>query len=857
MSLLRNIRYSFRQFRRSPVVTAAAVLTLALGIGGTTAIFSLIHSVMLRSLPVTDPARLYRVGEGDDCCIESGPQDRWGMFSYSFYQVIRQNVPEFDELAAFQAGNSQMSVRRERVEMAARPLRSEYVSGDYFSTLGAQPFAGRLITPTDDQPAATPVIVLSHHAWQVTYGGDSGVLGSTFMVEGHPFTVIGITPPGFYGETLRANPPDLFLPLQQESLIAGETSILKQPATAWLRVIGRLKPGASVAGLGPRLTGILRQWLQADAQYPANLLQDLIRMLPRQIIEVIPAGSGVAVMKEEYGRSLQILLAVCGLVLLIACANVANLLLARAAGRRGQTAVRLAVGARQSQIIGQALTESVILSILGGVAGLVVAIGASKLLLSLEFQTAKFLPISTMPSLPVLGFAFALALITGLIFGAAPAWSATRTDPADALRGSGRSTRDQSSWARKTLLVMQATLSVVLVAGATMLGRSLSKLEHQDFGYAIQGRVEVELNSLPKSYSQERLQSVYRVLQQRLEQLPGVQGAGLALYNALTDNWGDMIMIEGHAPRQFNEDSEASWVRLSTNYLQLLDQPIRRGRYFTEADNETAPNVAIVNEAFVKRFFKNGEDPLDRHFGMTLPENAGSFRIVGIVKDARWAGWGFRRPPPPMFYVPLTQSVHYSQGAPAVVQRMQNGDMRSHFVHGILLKTNMSAGELEPLLTRAMAEVDPNLTIISVRQLQQEVGLMFAEERAVASLAGLFGIVALLLATVGLYGVTAYTVAERTNEIGVRMALGADRVNVVNMVLRGAFRRVAIGLIIGIPLAIGAGKLIAAQLYGVASWDPAALSIAAVALAICALAAAMIPAMRAAGISPMDALRAE
>jgi len=856
MSLLSNIRYSFRQFRHSPIFTTAAVLTLALGIGGTTAIFSLIHAVMLRSLPVTDPARLYRVGEGDDCCVEGGPQDRWGMFSYSFYRVMTQNVPEFEELAAFQAGNWQMSVRREQ-EQAPKPLRSEYISGNYFSTLGVRSFAGRLITPTDDQPAAAPVIVLSHHVWQVTYGGDPRVLGSTFVVEGHPFTVIGITPPGFYGETLRGNPPDLWLPVQQEPMISNESSLLKSSYSAWLRVIGRVKPGASVAAMGPRLTGILHQWMLTDAQYPANWMDDIRRLLPKQIINVIPAGSGVAEMKEEYGRSLQILLAVCGLVLLIACANVANLLLARAAGRRGQTAVRLAVGARRSQIIGQALTESVILSILGGVAGLLVAVGASKLLLSLAFQTAKFLPISIMPSLPVLGFAFILALTTGLIFGAAPAWFATRTDPAEALRGSGRATRDQSSWARKALLITQATFSVVVVAGATMLGRSLNKLEHQDFGYQIDKRVEVELNSPPASYSQEHLQSLYRAMKQRLEQLPGVQGAALAMYNPLTDNWGELIMIEGHPQGKFNEDSGASWVRLSTNYLQLLGHRLLRGRYFSEADNETAPNVAIVNEEFVKRFFKNGEEPMDHHFGMDMPENVGTFRIVGIVRDARWQGWGFRKPPRPMFYVPLEQSVHYTQGTPNTVAMMNKLDGRSHFIEGFLLKTSTPPGELEPLLTRALAEVDPNLTIISVRRLQQQIDLIFDQQRAVASLAGLFGIVALLLAAVGLYGVTAYTVAERTNEIGVRMALGADRMRVANMVLRGAFRRVVIGLIIGIPLAIGAGKLIAAQLYGVASWDPAALSIAAIALAICALAAAMFPAMRAAGISPMDALRAE
>jgi predicted permease len=857
MNILSNLRYSLRQFRYSPVFTAAAVLTLALGIGGTTAIFSLMHTVMLRSLPVSDPAQLYRVGEGDDCCVEGGPQDTWGMFPYSFYKTIKENTPEFEKIAAFQAGGWRMSVRREKVESAAKPLRTEYVSGSYFPTLGVRAFSGRLLEDSDDQPSSTPTVVLSHQTWQTSYGGDPAVLGSTFMIEGRPFTVIGITPPGFFGETLRGNPPDIFLPLQQEPIMTGETSLLKQPSAAWLRVIGRAKPGVTPEAMGPRLTALLHQWMQNDAGYPANWMADVQRLMPKQVIRVIPAGAGVTEMKEEYGRSLQILLSVCGLVLLIACANVANLLLARAAAKRGQTAVRMAVGASRKHIIRQALTESVLLSIIGGAAGLLVAIGASRLLLSLAFHGATFLPISAAPSLPALGFAFLLALITGLIFGAAPAWFATGTDPAEALRGSGRATRDHSSWARKALLIVQATLSVVLVAGATMLARSLSNLEHQDFGYQVQDRIEVELNPPPTTYSQERLESLYRTLQQRLEQLPGVSGASLAMYNPLTDNWGELIMIEGHPQGKFNEDSGSSWTRVGANYLQVLGEPLVRGRYFSDADNETAPNVAMVNEAFVKRFFKNGEEPLDHHFGIDLPENAGTYRIVGVVKDARWAGFGMHRPPRPTFFVPLAQRVHYTLSTKESQESMQKLETRSHFITGILIHTTMSPGELQPILTKAMAEVDPNLTIITVRKLQQQIDLIFDQERAVASLAGLFGIVALLLAAVGLYGVTAYTVAQRTSEIGVRMALGANRVNVVKMVLTGAFRRVGVGLIIGIPLAIGAGKLIAAQLYGIKSWDPAALTVAAVSLAVCAFMAAMIPALRAAGISPMDALRAE
>ena len=347
--------------------------------------------------------------------------------------------------------------------------------------------AAGYITPNDDKPASAPVAVLSHHAWQTTYGADTSVVGSTFVIEGHPFTVIGVAAPGFFGETLRSDPPDIWIPLQQEPVISADGSLLHQSVSAWLRMIGRLRPGVSTAGMSPRLTGVLRQWMQHDSGYPANWLAEIDRVLPKQVLNVVPAGAGVAVMKEEYGRSLQILFGVCGLVLLIACANVANLLLARGVARRGQTAIRMAIGASRKEIVLQALMESVLLAIGGAIAGLVVAIAAARLLLALAFQNAHFLPISTAPSPLVLGFAFILALVTGVIFGAAPAWFATRTDPADALRGSGRSTSDRSSFARKALLIVQATFSVVLVAGATMLARSLNKLEHQDFGYQVPG----------------------------------------------------------------------------------------------------------------------------------------------------------------------------------------------------------------------------------------------------------------------------------------------------------------------------------------------------------------------------------
>ena len=845
------VRYAFRQFWFSKVFTVAAVLTLALGIGGTTAIFTLIHAVMLKSLPVANPVSLWRIGDGDNCCVQGSPQDRWGFFSFSLVERLKANAPEFEQVAAFQAGGPRLSVRRAGVDAAARPLRTEYVTGNYFTTLGVGAFGGRVFTAEDDTPASPPVVVLSHHAWQGTYGGDPSVVGSTFVIEGHPFTVVGIAPPGFFGETLRGDPPDVWIPLQQEPLVAGGNSLLRNPFSAWLRAIGRLRPGASTDGMAARLTGVLRDWIQHDAGYPAAWMPDVIRALPKQTLAVVPAGAGVGVMKEQYQTSLTILLAVCALVLLIACANVANLLLARAVARRGQTAVRLAVGASRSHIVMQALVESVLLSIAGGAAGLLLAVGAARLLLALSFSNVQFVPIDTRPSPSILVFAFGLALVTGLIFGGAPAWFATRTDPVDALRGSGRGASDRSSFAQRALLVLQATLSVVLVAGATMLGRSLSNLEHQDFGYQLEGRVVVALNRPPATYTQPRLAAVYRDLEDRLNRLPGVVGSGLALYNPLTDNWGEGILVAGHPPPKPGEPTGASWDRISANYLQNFGMAVLRGRWFTPADNETTAPVAIVNEAFVKRFFKSDEDPLGQHFGLDLPENVGTFTIVGIVRDAKFAGGGLSRPARPMFYVPLAQNVNYTN------EMMARLEFATHFISGIMLVTNATPGAIEPLVTKTLADIDPNLTVVSVRTMEQQVALSFDQERAVASLAGLFGVVALLLAAVGLYGVTAYSVAQRTNEIGIRMALGADRGRVVDLVVRHAFQRVGVGLLLGLPLAIGAGRLIAAQLYGVSFLDPIALSVASGALAICALIAALIPAARAALISPMCALRAE
>ena len=419
------------------------------------------------------------------------------------------------------------------------------------------------------------------------------------------------------------------------------------------------------------------------------------------------------------------LLAVCGIVLLIACANVANLLLARGMARRGQISVRIAIGASPASIISQSLVESVLLALGGGIAGLVVADLAGRLLVGLAFHSARFLPITTAPSTAVLTFALILSLGTALLFGIAPAWLATNADPAGALRGANRRAGDRSSFIRKALLVMQATLSVVLVAGAAMLTRSLHNLEHQVFGFETNNRINVSVNPPPVTYSQERLDALYRDLGDRLNRVPGIERSTLALYAPLTDNWGESILVAGHpAPSIYDDNSVASWDRVSPGYFQTVGQAIIRGRGLADTDDDRTAPVAVVNQTFVRRFFPT-EDPIDKHFGMDLAAYADMFRIVGIVRDAKYTQPS--EPVRPMFFLPLAQHAHYSE------QIMQKVDLRSHFIGSVLLVTRNTPGTLEPILSRIFSEVDPNLTITSIRTMAQQVEMRFDQQRAVVA----------------------------------------------------------------------------------------------------------------------------
>ncbi len=524
-----------------------------------------------------------------------------------------------------------MTVRRG--SEPAKAERSEYVSGNYFSTFGIGAYAGRTLTPADDTPGAAPAVVMSYQAWRSEYGGDASLVGSTLYIQGQPVTVVGIAPPGFFGDRIAENPPALWIPLAIEPVLERENTLLTVPEGNWLYAVGRLKPGVTVESLQAKMTTNLRLWLGTQEAYTRNGGSTLI---PKQHVVITPGGAGIQNMQQETGKGLYLLMTISGLVLLVACANVANLLLARGATRKAETSIRMALGAARSRLIRQMLTESILLGCMGGLAGLAVAYAGTRTILSLAFPDATHLPIDASPSPAVLGFAFLLSLVTGIVFGIVPAWITSHSDPAEALRGVSRSTRDRASLPQKSLIVFQAALSLVLLVSAGLLTKSLRNLERQDFGIQTTNRYVLHLDPAGAGYTPAKLPALYQSLEQQFGALPGVQSVGLALYSTLEgNNWGESVFVEGRPEPGPNEHHGSSWDRVSPRFFETVGQPVIRGRGFSDADTATSQKVAVVNQAFVKKFFPK-EDPIGRHFGIFDQKYAGAFEIVGIVADAKY-----------------------------------------------------------------------------------------------------------------------------------------------------------------------------------------------------------------------------
>jgi putative ABC transport system permease protein len=851
--MLADLKYALRQLRKSPGFAITAIITLALGIGATTAIFTLVQQVMLKSLPVTRPDELYRVGSKIRCCNWGGylQDGEFSLFSWDLYKRFRDNTHGFSELAAL-PGNAPLGVRRAGSSQPAQTFNGEFVSGNFFHTFGISAWIGRTLKDSDDQEGAPSVAVMSYHVWQEKFGGDPSVVGATYEFNGNPFTVVGVTPPGFYGAKLSGwGMPDFWMPLAAELLIDGKTARLKSVNSNWLDLIGRIRPGANPKIIESQLRVELQQWLTSHVPDMNASERDEYK---KQTLYLTPGGAGVADMRDQYHDGLELLLAAAACVLLIACANLANLLLARGLKNKQQTSVRVALGASRQRLVRKALIESLTLGILGGLFGLAVSVAGSRLILHLAFRGGgpnTYIPIQATPSWPVLLFALAVSILTGILFGIAPAWITSHAEPVDALRGASRTVGGKASWSQKTLVIAQAALSLVLLSAAAMLGQSLRNLEHQDFGFQPKGRYIAWINPMLGNYKLEQLQPMFEQIQERMRSIPGVRAASAALYAPMSgDSWNDGVRVEGKPEPRGDEDDSAGWTRVTPNFFETIGDPMVSGRPITEEDTATTRHVAVINQAFAKRFFP-GENPLGRHFGPDEMKYAADFEVVGVASDARFQTYELKKAIRPMYFLPESQSTNFDK------PNEQSGELWSHYLYNIVLWAPGNPAGLEAQVRKALSDVDPNLVLYAVDPYSEVLGTDFEQEDMISTLTLLFGALALVLAAVGLYGVTAYTVEQRTSEIGIRMALGADRRSVISMVLRGAFSQVGLGLIIGIPAAIGAGWAMATQLFGVKSYDPLMLAAAILLLSLAALIAALIPAQKASSVDPMKALRTE
>ena len=853
--MVADLRDALRQLRKAPAFTATVVITLALGIGATTAIFTLVHQVMLKSLPVTKPDELWRIGDKVRCCnwggYTQGDDGDFSLFSWEAYKHFRKQTPEFADLAALQAGNYQLGVRRAGSQAQADTYNGQHVSGNFFRTLGIQPWAGRLMTDADDQEGAPLVAVMSFRTWQTKFGSDPSVIGAGFQINGHPFTVIGITPPGFYGAKLSGwGTPDFWIPLTSEQIMEGVVSHLIRPNGNYLDLIGRVRPNTNPQALEAKLRVEFHDWL---ASHVSDMEPGEKQLWQQQTLHLIPGGAGVADMREQYQDGLKLLLIAAGCVLLVACGNLANLMLARGLKERAQISVRVALGASRIRLVRKALVESVLLAVIGGILGIAVAYAGTRLILYLAFQIGSshnYVPVSALPSWPVLLFTLGVSVLTGILFGTAPAWITSHADPVEALRGANRSVGGSRTWAQKSLVIAQVGMSLVLLSAAALLAQSLRNLEHQNFGFETQGRYLVSINPTLSTYKPEQMELLFRRIDENLTQIPGVQMVAPVLYAPMSgDSWNEGIRIQGRPEPAPKEDTSAGWARVMPGFFDTIGAKIVLGRAINENDTANTINVAVVNQAFVKRFFKD-QNPIGQHFGIDRIKYASTYEIVGVARDIRYMTWDYKEPVGPMFWASETQTVT-TYDDPV----FRDGEKYSHFLYNIVIWAPGNQAGMEEKVRKAIANIDPTLAVDSVDSYSKILSGDFQQQNMIATLTTLFGALGLTLAAVGLYGVLAYTVEQRTNEIGLRMALGADRGHVVRMVLRGAFLQVGIGLGLGIPLAILAGKLMKDQLFGVSPWDPAMLAAATLLLAAAALVAALVPARRAAGVEPMVALR--
>jgi predicted permease len=836
-TLFKDIRYGIRGLLKRKAFAAIAVLTLALGIGANTAIFTLVNAVMLKSLPVQKPEELvlFTDATNEGTSLEDSPRTgQWQRFSYASYEYFRDHNQSFQEIAALRSGESPLSVRQTDAQAnAAARANGHLVTGNYFSVLGVHATRGRVLTPEDDKQGASPAAVISHRYWEQQLNSDPSVVGKSFIINGTNFTVVGITPPEFFGVRVR-RPPDFWLPLSFHEQIELRPSYLTNKEAYWLTLVARLKTGVTMEQAQAAVNLALRQHLTEQAG--SELTAERQKGIQNTYVTLAEGQGGISGLRRNYSKPLHMLMAIVGMVLLIACANVGSLLLSRAASRKAEISLRMALGATRRRIIRQLITESMLLAGIGGLLGVLLAQWGVFVLVGLVAPTS---PLDTRPDVGILAFTAGVSVLAGILFGLIPAIQASRTDLAGAMKEKSRTKNGLGRLNLSSLMVvLQVGLSMVLLTGAGLFARSLLKLQNEDVGFNRNNVLLVGIDSRLAGYKTTELSALYQQVMERLSTLPTVRNVSMATYAPMSgSSRTSSVKITGYTP-QPDEDLSVQDLLTGPKYAETLGVPLLRGREIELRDNASSPKVAVVNATFAEKYFKN-QNPIGRTFTFDdETEPVTQLEIIGVIGDVKWDD--AREKTEPAVYRPILQV--QEQGA---------------YTATIHIRTTSDPTPLTSQVRQMINQIDDKLPIFGVTTLDEQLRRNLDQERLIAQLVSFFGALALILACIGLYGVMAHGVARRTNEIGIRMALGARGGNIAWMVIRETLYLVLAGLVIGVPAALVGAKLISAQLFGLRPTDPLTLVGASVVLTIVALLAGYLPARRASRVNPLSALRYE
>jgi predicted permease len=835
-SLVQDVRYGIRGLLKRPAFTLVALTILALGIGANTVIFTLINAVVLKPLPVTRPDELVLFndapGEGTRTSDGDISPGRVDIFSYAQYRYFRDHNNSFQELGAFRSGESRLSVRpAEQSGEAAQRASGHLVSGNYFTVLGVNAMQGRVLTNEDDLPAAQPATVISSAYWKQKLNGDPQTVGKSILLNGTSFTIVGVMPPEFFGTRVRRS-PDFWLPLSFQPQIELRKPYFEDKTVYWLNMIGRLRPGIPLSQAQAGINVQLQQFL--TEQSGSKLTDENRLAIQNSYVSLAPGARGLSSLRFFYSQALRMLMVIVALVLLIACANVGNLLLSRAAARQAEISLRQALGASRARLVRQLLTESLLLAIIGGVVGILLAQWGVSLLVA---RLAATSPLDVKPDISVLLFTLGLSLVSGVLFGIAPALRATRTDLTSALKEKSSQGRKGRFNLGSALVVAQVAVSLVLLVGAGLFARSLIKLQQEDLGFNRDNVLLASVDTRLAGYKPSELSAVYRQLYDRLSALPNVRSATIASYSPMAGtSTNSTITVRGYTPNK-NENMNVADIFIGPNFAETLGVPLLMGREINLQDTAASAKVGIVNQSFAKAYFHD-QNPIGRRITFEEDSDKDDFEIVGVIGDSKYDS--AKEQPDKTVFRPILQ-VEDQQAFSNVFELRTLGDPLS----------------LSAEVRAAVAQVNDKLPILNITSLRIQTDENLKQEKLIAQLVSFFGLLGLLLSCVGLYGIMAHAVVRRTNEIGIRMALGAERRDIIWMVLKESLMLVGIGLIVGLPAAWASAQLISNQLFGLKPTDPLTLLTAVILMTLVAALAGYLPARRASRVNPLIALRYE